>query len=361
MDPAMTPHPGKSGNVRVTDTAPPERRRPELQAAMMPILLALYLSLALAVNYFGALHAPSPHHVRVAIVGPPAATAPVAHELSVAPAGGFDVSRLTSVATARRLIAERKLAGAYVPSPVRPTAIVATAASPSLAEFVAGVFQRAAARQDRPLAVEDMRPLPRGNTTGTPNLFFLIICTLIGFVTAAVSGVAARNVREWQRVAIVAAASVLAPTIAYLIGGLGFGAFTGSFGTIVAMVGMGALYTFVVATTARLMVLALGIPALLLAVLVLIFLNIPSSGGAVAPQLLPGFWRFISHFWIGAAAMDANRSILYFDGSGVLHDVLKLLAWLAAWGAILALPIYLRSTRLRRASAPRPAQVPQAA
>jgi hypothetical protein len=64
--------------------------------------------------------------------------------------------------------------------------------------------------------------------------------------------------------------------------------------------------------------------------LVFVVLNFPTAGGSVAPELLPGFWRFLNHFWIGAVALDANRSILYFDGAGVGDDVLKLLAWLTA-------------------------------
>jgi hypothetical protein len=82
--------------------------------------------------------------------------------------------------------------------------------------------------------------------------------------------------------------------------------------------------------------------------LVLILLNVPSSGGSVAAPLLPGFWRFLSHFWIGAAALDANRSALYFGGSGVANDVLKMLAWVAACACLLAIPIHLRSTRQAR-------------
>ena len=50
-----------------------------------------------------------------------------------------------------------------------------------------------------------------------------------------------------QAIVMFAAMSVLVPTIAYLIGGLGFGTYKGSFGTIVAFIGVGALYVFVIA------------------------------------------------------------------------------------------------------------------
>jgi hypothetical protein len=98
------------------------------------------------------------------------------------------------------------------------------------------------------------------------------------------------------------------------------------------------------------MQLGLGAIGSLLGSLVFLFLNIPSSGGSVASQLLPGFWRFLSHFWIGATALDANRSILYFGGAGVGTDVVKMVCWLAAWAILPALPIHLKRQRRRRAA-----------
>jgi hypothetical protein len=77
----------------------------------------------------------------------------------------------------------------------------------------------------------------------------------------------------------------------------------------------------------------------------LIFLNVPTTGGSIAPQLLPGFWRFLNHFWIGAAAFDATRDTLYFGGAGVGADVFKMLAWPVAWAAIVAVPIYPRKCK----------------
>jgi hypothetical protein len=53
-------------------------------------------------------------------------------------------------------------------------------------------------------------------------------------------------------------------------------------------------------------------------------MNFPRSDGSVPAELLPGFWRFLHDFWIGAPAVDANRSILYFGGVGVGTDILRI-------------------------------------
>jgi hypothetical protein len=321
----------------------------QLRLATLTLLLPLYIAVVFAANYFGALHAPKPHDVKVAIVGAPSRTSRIAHQLSTRPRGGFDVSRLTSIGQARELVGARELAGAYVPGH-RPTPVivVATAASASLATFVEATFREFAAAQNRPLVVDDVKPLPANNASGSPNFFFIVICTVGAFLTAAVLGFVAPTLPELQRLGIFAAASLLAPIVAYLIGGPGYGTFSGSVGAILAILGLGALYAFAVATITRLLQLGLGGLGPLIGSLVLIFLNVPSSGGSVAAPLLPGFWRFLSHFWIGAAALDANRSALYFGGTGVANDVLKILAWVAACAGLLAVPIHIRSRRRAR-------------
>jgi hypothetical protein len=102
------------------------------------------------------------------------------------------------------------------------------------------------------------------------------------------------------------------------------------------------------------MQLALGSIGALVAALLFLLVNIPGSAGSVAPELLPGFWRFLNHFRIGGAEIDANRSILYFGGSGVA-EVLKILVFPPAGAVLLAIPIQLRNrgrTRTREPALP---------
>jgi len=56
-------------------------------------------------------------------------------------------------------------------------------------------------------------------------------------------------------------------------------------------------------------------------------------------NVLPAFWRFLNHFWIGAETVNAERGILYFDGQDVGTELLKLLAWTAVIAGLLLLPV----------------------
>jgi hypothetical protein len=149
---------------------------------------------------------------------------------------------------------------------------------------------------------------------------------------------------------MLAAVSILVPTIAYLIGGLGFRVYSGSAGTILAVIGVAALYTFVICLVTRLFQVLLGPPALFVALAVFVFLNIPSLGATYTPTMLPPFWRFLNHFWLGAETTNAERSLLYFGGLGVGTDMLRLLAWTGVAVALLALPVSRKLAREREQS-----------
>jgi ABC-type multidrug transport system permease subunit len=147
---------------------------------------------------------------------------------------------------------------------------------------------------------------------------------------------------------MIAAIAVLIPAIAYLIGGLGFGTYTGSFGTILAFIGVGVLYTCVIGLVTRLLQVLLGPAALFASLAIFVFLNIPSLGATYTPTVLPSFWRFFNYFWIGAETTNAERSILYFGGLGVGEDLLRLLAWTGVIVALLVLPVSRTFERRRK-------------
>ena len=220
--------------------------------------------------------------------------------------------------------------------------IVATAAE-TLARSVT-------AAQGAQLVVRDVRPLPPGDEIGVGIFMFMIVCTICGYLAATLLFTVAPALAPSRRYPIIAAVAVLVPTIAYLIGGLGFGTYTGSFGTILAFIGVGALYAFVIGLITRLLQVLLGPPALFVSLAIFVFLNIPSLGATYTATVLPSFWRFLNHFWIGAETVNAERSILYFDGLGVGTDLLRLLAWTAVIVALLLLPVSRKLARQRERS-----------
>jgi hypothetical protein len=82
---------------------------PTPRAVALVLAPALVLMLAFAFFYVGAFHEPTPHHVAVAVVGPPAA----AVQLNRLPGDPLDARQASSRPAALSQIDDREVYGAY--------------------------------------------------------------------------------------------------------------------------------------------------------------------------------------------------------------------------------------------------------
>jgi hypothetical protein len=321
----------------------------QTRLALGAMLIPIFFVIGFATCIIGAYHKPHPNGIKIAIVGPAPRTAPLRAAAAKAAGPAFAVSQVATVAQAAHAVRRRDLDAAFVPSPsrARPATVIVAQAGGRIVATAAETFARSvAAAQGAQLAVRDVRPLPAGDELGLGVFMFMIVCTICGYLAATLLFTVAPGLRPERRYPIIAATAVVVPLIAYLIGGLGYGTYTGSLGTIAAFIAVGALYVFVIGLITRLLQVLIGAPALFVSLAIFIFLNIPSLGATYTAPVLPGIWRFFNHFWIGAETTNAERSILYFGGQGVATDLLRLALWTGVIVALLALPA---SRRLERA------------
>src|SRR6201985_1833081 len=82
---------------------------PTPKAVTLVLVPALVLMLAFAFFYVGAFHEPTPHHVPLAVVGPPT----VAAQLNRLPGEPLDARQASSRSDALSQINDRKVYGAY--------------------------------------------------------------------------------------------------------------------------------------------------------------------------------------------------------------------------------------------------------
>jgi hypothetical protein len=341
-------------NDREADRPAQEEQRAQTRLALGAMLIPVFFVIGFAVCIIGVYHKPHPHDIKVGVVGPAAQTAPLRAGLQKAGGSALEISQVATVAEATHDVRQRDLNAAFVPTanPRQPaTAIVARAGGRLVATASESFLRAVTQAQGGQLVVRDVRPLTSGDPLGIGIFMFMIVCTICGYLAVTLLFTVAPALSPRRRYPIIAAMAVVVPTLAYLIGGLGFGTYTGSFGTIPAFIGVGALYVFVIGLITRLLQVLIGPPALFVSLAIFVFLNIPSLGATYTPELLPPFWHFLNHFWIGAETTDAARSILYFGGLGVGTDLLKLLAWTAVIVALLLLPVSRKLARQRESSA----------
>ena len=94
-------------------------------------------------------------------------------------------------------------------------------------------------------------------------------------------------------------------------------------------------------------------PIMALAALVVVLLDLISSGGPAGSQFLPDAYRWMSPWMPAGQLFGALRGALYFGGQGVGTPQLVLVGWLAAGLILITL-----SAGLQRRAAPKPAVAP---
>jgi hypothetical protein len=308
---------------------------PTPKAVALVLLPALVLMLTFAFFYVGAFHEPTPHHVPLAVVGPPT----VAAQLNRLPGQPLDPRQASSRADALSQINDRKVYGAYEAATNR--LFVASAANRATAVALEQVFDRVAAAQNRPAArVTDVKPLPLSDPNGTAAFYAVIAWVFGGYIGATLIGLigsprSTSRRRAAARVGALGGFAIVAAILSVVMLRVCFDTFSGH---VVAMCAIGALTVFAGGAATAGIQAAAGPAGTGLVILVFVILGNSASGGPFARPLLPGLWRTIGGVLPPGASVDLARSALFFDGARIGGPILVLVVW-AALGTALALAL----------------------
>jgi hypothetical protein len=305
---------------------------PTPRAVSLAFLPALVLMLAFAFSYVGAFHEPTPHHVPVAVVGPPA----VAAQLDGLPGDPLDARQVSSRREALSQIDDREVYGAYETAANR--LLVASAANRATAVALERTFDRVAAAQRRPaVRVTDVKPLPAKDPNGTAAFYVVIAWVFGGYLGSTLIGLVGNprshsRRRALGRIAAFAGFGVVTGVLSVVMLRACFGVFSGH---VVAMSAIGALTIFASGAATGGIQAAAGPAGTAVVILLFVILGNAASGGPFARPLLPGLWRTLGGVLPPGASVDLARSALYFDGARIAGPILVLAGW-AAFGAVLA-------------------------
>jgi hypothetical protein len=295
--------------------------------------IGLVVGFAFIAFFTSALHDPKPNALRVAVVGPPRASAQIAGQLTQAIPGGFDVRRYSSERAARSAIRDQDLAGAFIPGSGGSRLLLAGGDGVNVTNVLRAAFGAAAAAEHRRLTVEDLAPLPEHDARGI-SAFFVVAGTTLGSLIFAIvlffAGGHALSTPLRLRLAIIAGFSlaaglVMATATEYVSDGLG--------NHFLAVAGIAALLAAVVALITTALVRWIGTPGVALSSLFVMLFSLPATGGAVGPEFVPDFYRDVAPALPSHAALQALKGTVYFGGGGTAVPLVILAAW--AVGALL--------------------------
>jgi hypothetical protein len=216
-----------------------------------------------------------------------------------------------------------------------------------LSQLLPTIFQPLAEASGGDLKVDDIAPLAPGDANGIGLMFYMLVCCLLGFMTANIVGNAAFFLRMPQRLMISAGIAVLAPSVLWLLMGAWMHVLQGSPGQIIASIAVGATASFTVALVVHAMVVFLGKWAIFPSIFLFVFMNIPSSNSAYPMEFVPAPFGWVSHIHLGAAMVNTVRSILYLHGDGIGRGLRVMAVWFVVGVVLMVLALWRRRHKAR--------------
>jgi hypothetical protein len=313
-----------------------ERLHPSAQMIGLQLWLPLVFAVLFVACYIGAFHSPAPRGVPVGVVGPAAAAREFGAVLGKAIPGGFNVRPVDPGGEQAALNEVRRgdLAALYAPqSKGRAVLTYAAANGKQLQLTVTQTFQGLAAASGVILTTRDVAPLPAADIAGTVPLYVSLVGTIAGYMVGMFTGMMGGPLKRRTRWGILAGASLVLSLLVAVLAEFAVGALSGHFW---------ALWATVLCTSVAVGLVVDGLGYYLnrfvtgAALVLFVFLNIPSSGGAIPVDLVPEPFHWLSHVVIGDGVIAILRDVFYGAGPGLPYGIWRLAAYAAA-GLLLAL------------------------
>jgi hypothetical protein len=299
-----------------------EHQWTSIERAAVIAALALAMGTLFVTTYTLALGDPVPRHIDAALVGDPTAHASTLEAAQRVANNTLDFARYDSAAVALRAIDRQQVYAALDLTRGRPTLYVASAAGASVARVLEKI-----ALVDPRVRVVDTHPLAKTDPSGLDIFYLMLVATIIGFLTVfqTRANAGALPLRHWTWFVVVFT------LVASLVLTLVEGPILNRLDVPVAEAsGILAMHVLAVASFASAMAVLVGRWAIIPTWLFFVVLGNSSSGGAVAPPLLPSPFAFVSQWLPSGATVTALRDAIYFPSHQHARPLLVLAAWAGA-------------------------------
>lgn len=321
---------------------PPLRTRLIRLAGVLAGVLVLQAGLIAA--FVTATRSPAPHQLAVAVVG-------TSRDAALSSTGAFSVRQVPTAGAAEEAIRHQEVYGALVLAGHPETLLIASAASPLVAQVLTKAFTAAAQPGGGGLAVRDVAPLPADDPRGVVAPYLVLGLLIGGYIGAMVIGrlLGMRSSSVGQlglRLAVLACYAVLAAAFGVLLLGPVLGMLHGN---ALAVLATGALVSFAVGCFTSALQALLGLAGTLLSVIALVIIGNPASGGGQIPSaMMPSAWGWLAHVLPNPAGMTAIRGIEFFAGYGTGQAFLVLALYAVAGIAVMLVAAVVPGARTRR-------------
>jgi hypothetical protein len=289
--------------------------------------LAVALGSLFVATYTLALGDPVPHRIDAGLIGDPTTRSGAVEAVQGVAKGSLVFRPYGSTAAALQAIDLQHVYAALDLTSTQPTLYVASAAGAS----VARVLERVSVADPR-VRVVDTHPLSQGDPNGVDIFYLMLVSTIVGFISVfqVRANAAGLSLRQWS--GFVAALAACAGLVLTLVD-------AGLHRLDVPILetwGILALQIAAVASFASLAAVLFGRWSIVPTWLFFVVLGNSSSGGAVAPPLLPHPFAIISQWLPSGATVEALRNAVYFGRHQHIQPVAVSAGWAVALFALMA-------------------------
>lgn len=295
--------------------------------------------------YLLAFHNPQPHDVKVAVPAP--AASQLQHALDKQAPGAYKIDGVQGGAgDVRAAVENRDASAGYVPDATHPRMYVAGAEGQALQSVVQKPFTAMAKQSGTTLQTTDVAPRANGDGMGTGLFYLCLVWTIPSYIMVMMLLRAPGFGRRKKVTTLVVSGAVLS-VITYYVGLLM---------DVVPNNPLALVFAFLLTQGVALTSYGLVpfakqfFPGVAMGLFVL--LSMPSSGGAVPIQMVPGFFRALHPFMPLGNLVEALRGIFYYDGAGIARPILVLCLWVLLGVFLIGLGAWLERRRARREAQP---------
>ncbi len=284
-------------------------------------VVAVVMGSLFVTAYSLALGDPVPHQIRAALVGDPAASPRTIAAVEKVADHKLVFARYSAVSAALNAVNHQNVYAALDLGSSRPTLYVASVAGASVARLLEGVSV-----VDPNVRVVDTHPLAGDDPNGLDIFYLMLVATIVGMVTVFQVRGQVPGLQLRHHISFVIGLAVLASTVLTLVDGpllhRPAALYPEEWGIL-------AVHVLAVSSFSSLMVVLVGAWAIVPSWLFFVILGNASSGGAVAPALLPQPFAFLSRWLPSGATVNALRDAIYFRDYQLARPFVVLGVWAA--------------------------------
>jgi hypothetical protein len=317
---------------------------PSLQLVLLQLWMPLFFIVMFCVCYVAAFHAPAPHDVPVGVIGSSQSMSTLESGIGKALRGTIVFTNYGNATSAEHAVIRGTAASAY--DPATHVLYVAGAHQFQASSLMQRMLVPVLSAEGTVPTVKDLAPLPAHDAFGMTSMYLMLAWCIGGYMTAMFIGLMGAPLMHRTRLAVIVGLGLAISIVTNILVGPVIGAIDGHFWPLVLM-----SWGWVVAIGLAVNGLSyfFGRFIALPAMVVFVFLSIPSSGAAYPPWMMPEPFAWLNNVVVGSGITEMIKHAVYGVGPGYARGLIMMACYaLAGLLLMLAGKPYWEARRVRR-------------